>query len=251
MNIFGLNLKIANFNEVIEYIQKYDKSHKNGIHIVSLNPEIMVSISEQPIAKEAFRSANIGIVDGIGMYILMRLKGLSKIQRLTGIELMENLLEESEKEGWKVLFIGGKANLSEKVLYCQQKKYPKIKAKAMEGVKNIRNSDNSHEEAEIWKVLNDFKPKIVFVSYGSPYQEMWIEKNRNHFQGMVVTGVGGAFDMFVGTLPRAPKLIRKIGMEWFWRLLLQPSRWKRQLKLLKFVYLAIKDILSGKKDEVF
>ena len=248
MIIFGLELKIANFEEVIEYIQKYDKSHKNGIHIVSLNPEILVAISENQKAKEAFSKANIAIVDGVGAYILMRLKNESKIQRLTGIELMEKLLNESEKEGWKVLFIGGKANLSEEVRNCQQKKHPKIKAKAIEGVKNIHNFDNSHEEAQIWKVLNEFKPKIVFVSYGSPYQEIWIEKNREHFQGMIVAGVGGAFDMFAGNLPRAPKYIRKVGLEWFWRLMLQPSRWKRQLKLLKFVYLALKDILMGERE---
>lgn len=247
MKVFGLDLQITNINEVIEYIKEYEYDSKKSIHIVSLNPEIMVSISEQPIAKEAFRSANIGIVDGIGVYAYMRLKGWANFSRLTGIELMENLLFESEKEGWKVLFIGGKGKLSNQVLDCQQKKHPKIKAKAIEGVKNIHKFDNSHEEADIWKILNEFKPKIVFVSFGSPYQEIWIEKNRNHFAGMVVAGVGGAYDMFVGNLPRAPKLIQTMGLEWLWRLILQPSRWKRQLKLLKFVYLAVKDILRREK----
>jgi len=86
-----------------------------------------------------------------------------------------------------------------------------------------------------------YKPHLVFVAFGSPYQELWIARHSNQFGKSVVMGVGGAFDYLSGHVYRAPEFIRKIGLEWFFRLLSQPWRWKRQLSLLKFIKLVLQE----------
>ncbi len=84
----------------------------------------------------------------------------------------------------------------------------------------------------------------MFVAFGSPEQEKWIYQNRASLQGVTCIGVGGAFDFIGGRVGRAPRLIQKIGLEWLFRLVKQPWRWKRQLRLVEFVWLVLKEKIS-------
>ncbi|MGB3020405.1 MAG: WecB/TagA/CpsF family glycosyltransferase, partial [Microgenomates group bacterium] len=85
---------------------------------------------------------------------------------------------------------------------------------------------------------------LIFVAFGSPYQEKWIYENRASLQGITCIGVGGAFDFLSGRVARAPKLIQSIGLEWLYRLMRQPWRWRRQLQLPVFIYLVLKQKFS-------
>ena len=92
----------------------------------------------------------------------------------------------------------------------------------------------------ISSIVVGYKPHFVFVAFGSPDQELWIGRHKKILSGRVVIGVGGAFDYLSNNIKRAPVVIQKIGMEWLYRLVIQPWRWKRQLKLIKFVWLVIR-----------
>ena len=95
------------------------------------------------------------------------------------------------------------------------------------------------------EALKSKKVDILFVAFGSPKQEIWIADNLNKIPAKVVVGVGGSFDFISGKVPRAPKFVRNLGLEWLFRLIIQPWRIKRQLSLLEFIYLVIREKLTA------
>ena len=103
----------------------------------------------------------------------------------------------------------------------------------------IKNPKKEEEEA-IFSIVRTARPNIVIVAFGSPEQELWLDRHNNKFSGIVCIGVGGAFDYFSGNIVHAPSIIRRFGLEWLFRLLIQPWRWRRQLRLIKFIWLVIK-----------
>lgn len=111
------------------------------------------------------------------------------------------------------------------------------------GSKNI-NNETIKERNETIKRINNFKPHFLFVAFGAPMQEKWIAKNLPILKVKVGMGVGGAFDYLSGRVKRAPKIIQKLNLEWFWRLICEPSRWRRQLRLVRFVWLVVKERLK-------
>jgi N-acetylglucosaminyldiphosphoundecaprenol N-acetyl-beta-D-mannosaminyltransferase len=88
------------------------------------------------------------------------------------------------------------------------------------------------------------KPNLIFAAFGSPFQEKWFYQNRARLQGICCVGVGGAFDFLSGNIQRAPIWIRKIGLEWLYRLIREPWRWRRQLRLLVFLKEVLKERFS-------
>ena len=127
---------------------------------------------------------------------------------------------------------------------CYQKKYPQAKFFGVQGIKDISNVYEK-ENKEIFSIVTEAKPNLVLVAFGSPSQEKWLWTHRDKFSGCVCMGVGQGFDVYGGLVKRSPVWIQKIGMEWFYRLITQPWRWRRQLRLIKFSVLLIKQKLVG------
>jgi len=122
---------------------------------------------------------------------------------------------------------------------CYNRSYPKAKFMGMKGIDNIENIKKS-EEDKIFSIIADTKPHLILVSFGSPYQEKWIWKNKKYFKKMVCMGVGGSFDYLSGQIKRPPIFLRKIGLEWMYRLAIQPWRWRRQMRLIRFSWEVLK-----------
>ncbi|HRN71205.1 MAG TPA: WecB/TagA/CpsF family glycosyltransferase, partial [Candidatus Woesebacteria bacterium] len=134
-------------------------------------------------------------------------------------------------------------NLAEKLALRYQQIYPRSTFKGIFGVSDIHNPKKEEEE-KIFSIVADYKPQILFVAFGSPYQELWLYHHADRLQGIICMGVGGSFDFLTGRVKRAPMLIRRLGLEWFFRLIVEPWRWKRQLRLVEFVYLIGKQRLG-------
>jgi len=143
----------------------------------------------------------------------------------------------------RVLLIGGRPNLAESLVNCYRVEFSQAKFKGVYGIKDIKNPQKK-EEQEIFSIVADFKPHIVLVAFGSPDQELWLYRHRDQFKNCLCMGVGGAFDYLSGSIIRAPGFLRKIGLEWLFRLLKQPWRWRRQLRLIKFLWLVVKQKLG-------
>lgn len=238
-------LKIDVQNNTIEnilYTILKNIPSKKFFHIVSLNPEIMVETKNNKLFRKVVQTAQINIVDGIGL--ALTIQSIYKIpsKRITGVDLMEKLLELSGKNSLRVVFIGGTENLALSIAKCYQKKYNHGVFYGLQAIKNIKKPTNE-EMSHVASIVADIRPHFVFVAFGSPYQEIWLWNNRSIFSSSICMGVGQGFDILSGRVKRAPLWIRNIGFEWLYRLIKQPWRWKRQLKLPLFVFFVITEYL--------
>lgn len=234
--IFDIPFENLNYKKILEKIKKYLKKPSSFYHIVSLNPENLVIAQEKSEFIKVIKKAQIIIIDGIGIVLSIFLLTGQRLQRITGVDLMTELLKFANERRLRVMLLGGKPKIADKIIDCQRQKFSNIKFFGLEGIKNIKNPKKKEEE-KIFSIVSDFKPHFLFVSFGSPDQELWLARRQEQLKGIVCMGVGGAFDYLAGLVPRAPKLIRWLGLEWLFRLIVQPWRWRRQLRLIKFGWL--------------
>lgn len=223
-------------NSIREKIIKNILEDKKFFHIVSVNPEILVLAQANVAFKKVVAEAQMRIIDGVGVVVAAKLCSISAGQRYSGVDLMTDMLKEAHNRRLRVLLIGGNDKIAEKVVECQKVAFPGIEISGTSGIADIARP-TEEEERQIAAIVAAAKPHIVFVAYGSPAQELWIDRHSKLFEGMVVAGVGGAFDFLSGTITRAPKWLRAIGFEWLFRLIRQPWRVIRQLRLVKFMWL--------------
>ncbi|VVA44223.1 Glycosyl transferase, WecB/TagA/CpsF family [Candidatus Roizmanbacteria bacterium] len=241
--ILGITINLESRTSILEKILLYIGKPTCFFHIVSLNPENLIATTESEIFKKVVETAQIKIVDGIGVVLAGRWLGVETGERVTGVGLMEDLLKMASDRRLRVLMIGGKENLALRLAQCYQEKYIEAKFNGIQGIVDIQDPSED-EEDKIFSIVTAYKPHLVFVAFGSPAQELWIERHKNKLTNCVAMGVGGAFDYLSGNVNRSPTFIQKIGLEWLYRLVIQPWRWKRQLRLLKFIWLIIKQKLK-------
>lgn len=240
--IAGITFEPYTKKESLEQIKKYIDAPVGFFHIVSLNPEIIVAAQHDDEFKAILNNAAMVLADGVGLKLAGVILGISVGERVTGVQMMEELIGLAGQTGLNAVLIGGKLNLAEDLAACYQKKYPEANFFGLSGISDIKNPTKEEEDA-ISRIVTDRRPHIVIVAFGSPWQEKWIERHSSLFQGTVCIGVGGAFDFLSGSVARAPNWVRIIGFEWLFRLIIQPWRWKRQIQLLKFMVLVMKERL--------
>ena len=238
--LLGIRLNSRGRSDILEQIKKYISNPRGTIHIVSINPENLITAQENKLFKKIIETSQIQIIDGMGVVVAGRVLGIKVRGRLTGVRLMEELVKMADRLRLRVLLIGGRPNLALKLADCYSQTYSEAKFLGLAGIKNIKKPLKS-EESRIFSIVSDFKPHILLASFGSPDQELWLDRHKGQFRGIVCMGVGGAFDFHGGNVARAPKFIRQIGLEWLFRLFKEPWRWRRQLRLVKFLWLVLKE----------
>jgi N-acetylglucosaminyldiphosphoundecaprenol N-acetyl-beta-D-mannosaminyltransferase len=236
--ILGITMTPESKSSILDKILLYIGKPTGNLHIVSLNPENMILTTKNDLFKRIVATAQIKIVDGVGIVLAGRWLNVDVGERVTGVGLMEELIKMASERRLRVLMIGGNENLALELAKCYGTHFPEAKFKGVQGIANIQNTTKD-EEGKIFSIVAAYKPHLVFVAFGSPYQELWIERHKRKFVGCVVMGVGGSFDYLSGKVVRPPVFIQKIGLEWLFRLLRQPWRWRRQLRILEFLRLIL------------
>jgi N-acetylglucosaminyldiphosphoundecaprenol N-acetyl-beta-D-mannosaminyltransferase len=238
--ILGITIFPENKSDILEKILLYIDKPRDSFHIVSLNPENIVVSTENQLFKRVLETAQIKIIDGIGIVLAARWLGVEAGERVTGVGLMEELLKRASDRRLRVLMIGGKENLALGLAECYSKQFPEANFFGLKGIMDIKNPRKA-EEDKIFSIVAAYKPQLVFVAFGSPEQELWLDRHKKEFTKCIVMGVGGAFDYLSNNIKRAPVFIQKLGLEWLYRLLNQPWRWRRQLRLFKFIRIIIQE----------
>ncbi|MCA0384630.1 MAG: WecB/TagA/CpsF family glycosyltransferase [Firmicutes bacterium] len=209
--------------------------------IYTPNTEIIMKAQEDPTFKQVLNEGDLVIPDGIGVVLASKIHHLGLSERVPGIELMGLMLEFCNRAGKSIYLFGGAPGIAEKASEKILSTYPNLK------IVGIR--DGYFKEEDVWSILDDInekKPDILFVALGAPKQEKWIHQHKKTLNAKVAMGVGGALDVWSGTVKRAPVIYQKLGLEWFYRLLKQPSRIGRMMSLPKFM---IKVILTKHIEE--
>lgn len=233
-NLLGVGVTDATQQQILEYLmENLQKSSKKSF-IVTPNPEILVFAEKNPEFKKVLNTADLALCDGMGLVIAGKLLGKPFKERFTGTDFVEMVCKEVSEKPITVGFLGGGPFVAERTADCLQKKHPGLKVVF-----------TASEDKDL-KLLKSLKPDILFVAYGFPKQEQWIYKNLEKLPVKAAIGVGGAFDYISGKVPRAPRWVQNSGFEWFYRLIRQPWRLKRQLALPRFILLVLKERLSPK-----
>src|SRR6185369_1099152 len=259
-DILGVTITDESEDKISEYVFDAIKSGKKKLFITTPNPEILVYANHHLDYKDKLNRADVSLPDGIGLVVASAFLGKSVKTRIAGVDFMEKLCKDSEKNPVSMGFLGGKHGVAEKTALCLQKKYPWIKVGFIGeewGVANLSDPQLGGEqkraspparEARQGRTDDDVSPHftpapidILFVAYGAPKQEEWISENLERLPIKAAMGVGGAFDYLSGRVPRAPKILRMVGLEWLFRLIIQPWRIWRQLSLIAFIYLVCKE----------
>ena len=231
-NILGIQVNTEGYAELLPRIFAFiDKKEK--AMIVAINPEKVMKASRDQELHDLLNRAEFQIPDGVGIIIASKLQKGNIKQRVTGIDLMLRICEEAAKQQKNIFLYGAKPGVADIAKRELQLRYPNIQ---------ITGTLDGYEKDEqiIQQKINNANPDILFVAMGSPRQELWIEKNRDAIRPYVFQGVGGSFDVLAGNIERAPEFFQKVGLEWFYRLLKEPSRIKRQTELPKFLVKIIK-----------
>lgn len=244
VNILEINITNSSKKNILEEIQKYlqDGSEKGGkpFIIATPNPEQIVYSHRDEGFKKMLNRADVAIPDGIGL-VLARPSEITRA--IPGIDFMENLVALAAKERVPVALIGGAKKIAVKALECLFQKYPGLSGTAFEapeftigpsGLSMIGSIDEYFEN--LVKELKKQHIGMVFVGLGAPKQEYFIEKLSEQYPSLYMS-VGGSFDEISGTIPRAPGWVSRVGLKWLWRLVLEPWRIKRQVSLIRFVWL--------------
>jgi len=280
-NILGVGVTDASKDEILEYIVKNLENFKKKLFVVTPNPEFLVLASKNKTFRDVLNRADLALIDGVGIMIAGKMLGRPLRERFSGVDLVKSLCERVAEKPITVGFLGGRGGVAELTAECLQKKYPKLKIafvgeewlsginarqSRVSDVVQLRktekqslkspslnksqlpsdaqltfNSSTSGQTSSVDSV------DVLFVAFGAPKQEFWINENLEKIPAKIAIGVGGAFDYLSGRTPRAPGFVRSIGFEWLFRLINQPWRIKRQLALFEFIYLIFKEKISKTK----
>ncbi|QZY57401.1 WecB/TagA/CpsF family glycosyltransferase [Crassaminicella profunda] len=204
--------------------------------IITPNTEIIMSAQKDSKLRQIINHADLVIPDGIGIIYASKIQKKGLTERVTGVDLMHKILEYCNENQKSIYILGGKPGVAEKA--CEN---IKNKLSGVE-IKGFRDGYfKEEEEGKIIENINRLNADILFVALGAPKQEIWMDKYREKLKSKIVMGVGGSVDVWAGTVKRAPKIYQKLGLEWFYRLLKEPWRYKRMMVLPKFM---IKVILN-------
>jgi N-acetylglucosaminyldiphosphoundecaprenol N-acetyl-beta-D-mannosaminyltransferase len=193
-----------------------------GMHIVTLNAEMVVSAQQDAELDRILRHAHLIVPDGAGIVWAMRLQGVH-VDRLAGIDLASAALHRAANAGRPVALIGATKEVLSKLEKQLPKQYP-----GLEIVSTHHGYFSSSEEDHVVAEISAQKPELVLVALGMPRQEYFIDQwQRSAFSKAVMIGVGGSFDVWAGLSKRAPENMQKMHLEWLYRLFKEPWRWKR------------------------
>lgn len=236
--VFTIPIDGLSVDEILHLISQKLKTQ----WIVTANPEILLYARKDAAYRDTLLSADMRVVDSFGLELIGRLRGMHPY-RVPGADLAEAIVAWAHARNLSIALIGGGQKKSAKpALEKLRRAYVGLRGIAEDGGTVFADGTGDTENAMATQRLIKAKPDIIFVAFGHPKQERWIERHLADFPNTeAIIGVGGTFDYWAGNISRAPRFLRILGLEWLYRLIREPKRWKRILNaVLVFPYYALK-----------
>lgn len=249
-NILGISVTNEKREKILEYVMDFLKNSGKKGYIVTPNPEMVVAATRDSEFKDILNKADLALPDGVGLTWAAQILRTQLPERITGVDFIEDLCRKAQEKPVTIGFLGGGPGVAQKVAECLQKKYPWIKVRYVSEEWSGLNAGWRNDTSDVFRYSKERqsntsgsekqKLDILFVAFGAPKQEKWIALHLDELPVTLAMGVGGSLDYLSGTVSRAPILVRSMGLEWLYRLIRQPWRWRRQLALAEFVWLVCK-----------
>lgn len=201
---------------------------RSPLFVVTLNPEILLKAWRDSAYRDVLNRADMRIIDGVGIVIMARLLYGTKLSRLAGADLAQELLTKAEEKQQSVFLLGASRQANRQAQEHILRRYPSIS--------KVGGMGGEFEGEKAINAIIRFKPDLLFVALGAPKQELFIDRlfayHRSSLGRMIAVGVGGTIDFWARPGLRAPRLLQRIGLEWMWRLARQPWRFFRIVNAL-------------------
>ena len=232
INILGVAFDALTLNEAEERADALLRSGTGG-YIVTANPEIVLHSREDAAYAAAVNGASLVLADGVGDLYAARILGTPLPERVAGSDLTPRLLSRLAERGGSVFLYGARPGVAERAGEKLKSAYPGLR---IAGTENGYISD----ETALFAALNAQKPDLLLLGLGAPRQELWMAENRRSISAVMI-GVGGLLDVLAGDVPRAPERWQKLGLEWLYRLVREPKRIRRMIRLPEILLIALRE----------
>lgn len=227
VNICGVEIDRYSFEQALDLTTQY--AIKKGIpqYIVTPNAQHVVTLQSDAHFREIYRRAFLVVPDGVSLLWAAKFFNTPLSGRVNGTDMFEALCEISAQRGLKVFLLGGRPQAADKAAQVLQARYPDLKIVGTYCPPYGFESD-SNELERIQRLIQTAAPDILFVGLGAPKQEYWISNNYQQLGVPISIGIGVSFELVSGMVKRAPKWMQKFGLEWLFRLIVEPKRlWQR------------------------
>lgn len=232
VDILGITIDSITMDNAIKKVLSYMKGAVSHT-IYTPNAEMVMEAVKNPLFRNILNSASLLLPDGAGVVLGARILKTPIKEKVAGVDFIVNVFASGEKIS--VFLLGGAPGVAAKAALNINSDYKNISiCGEMHGF-----YDGSYE-ADLIRQINDACPDFLLVALGVPRQEIWIHNNLHKINAKVCIGCGGCFDIFSGNANRAPKLFIRFSAEWLYRLIKQPQRFKRMLRIPVFLFLCVK-----------
>lgn len=241
--VLGCPVDTVDMRDALDYVADAVKNRTSAGFVLAVNPEKVYILREDEFLRDFFQRAALLLPDGIGMVRGLKILHKVKVSRCPGADLMQNICAEAPERGYRIFIYGASEEVNRKSCEILQQRYPGI---------NIAGRANGFVKPEemdtLVQKINDSATDILFIALGSPLQERWMSLYADKLTTVkICQGIGGTLDTVAGKVKRASRFWQDLGLEWFYRMLCQPCRFKRQLHCFKFGFEVYKTKISGKR----
>jgi len=232
--VLGIKIDYLSVAEILNFVCGVIENNKKG-KISTVNNEFIVEAQKNRKFAETLNNSSLNVPDSTGIVWAIRKIYKQKIKRIPGADLFEYICKMSAQKKYRIFLLGGREGVARAAKENLQKRYRGIHI--VGGIDSVKIDPAKADDSLISKI-NETKPNVLFVALGAPKQELWIEENFGRVQANLFIGIGGTLDFVSGRIKRAPLWIRKIGLEWLFRLFIEPKRIKRIVNaVIVFPYL--------------
>ncbi len=232
VSILGVRINAMSKHDAIEALTAMISGDRNMV--APVNPEMIIAARNNPAFRDTLNRTSLNLPDGVGVKIAARLYGHTRVERVAGIDTIEYLAQLAANNRFSIFLLGAAPGIAEQAGQQLQKRYPGLQIAGTHA-----GSPHPDEETEICQRIIASRAEILLVAYGAPKQELWLSRNLHKLPVRIAMCVGGSFDFLAGATSRAPQWMQHLGIEWLYRLIQEPRRWRRMLALPKFAVLVI------------
>jgi N-acetylglucosaminyldiphosphoundecaprenol N-acetyl-beta-D-mannosaminyltransferase len=234
ISILGVPIHDVTTDETLMLIDQFVRKSVPR-QICTVNPEFIMLAQKDKEFKQILDHSALNLPDGIGVVWAAKRLGHPVRERVAGSDLVGLIADRAQTTGWRIFLLGAAEGVAEQAAIKLKERYPQTHI-----VDTYAGSPRVEDEADIAARIRSSEADILLVAYGAPKQDKWIARNLERTGGAVAMGIGGSLDFIVGTQQRAPQWMQRVGLEWLYRLIREPWRWRRQLALPKFVWAVLR-----------
>jgi N-acetylglucosaminyldiphosphoundecaprenol N-acetyl-beta-D-mannosaminyltransferase len=239
--LMGLSFDTVTMETAVARCLELCRAPRTSHTVITANAAHLCMMRHDPELALACRSGHLTVADGMSVVWALRASGQPVPERVTGVDLMARLLEAAAKHRLGVYFLGARREVVEALVERCRAQHPGIE------IAGFRDGYFGKEEhPAIVEEIRTSGAHMLFVGMPSPFKETWCERHRQRLEVPLIVGVGGSFDVLAGFIKRAPRWVQSAGLEWLWRLSMEPRKlWKRYLTSnSEFIWLAGREVLA-------